>query len=575
MKKETRQFVIYSRKSKFTGKGESIENQIELCRQYIAVHFSQEEADAALVYEDEGFSGGNLERPQFKKMMKDSQKIAFAAIVVYRLDRISRNIGDFAKLIEDLGDRHIDFISIREQFDTSSPMGRAMMYIASVFSQLERETIAERIRDNMHELSKTGRWLGGTTPTGYVSESLSSVTVDGKVKKACKLKPIPEEIQLVKTIFSVFMETGSLSKTDQYLLEHRCVTKRGKQFTRFAIRGILTNPVYMIADETAYQYLKENNVDLFAERSEFDGEHGIMAYNRTLQRPGKANQIRPMEEWIVAVGKHPGIISGSDWVQVQTMLDVNKSKSYRRPRSNVALLSGLLRCGECGDYIRPKLTNRRTADGELIYTYMCSTKERSQSSRCQMKNANGNTLDAKVISEIKKLSEDRSFFADFLAQTKKAISGNREGYDAELLTLKEKLAENESSIKALVSSLTKSAGTSAESYIMEQIQELHQTGEDMKNRLAELETLTEHQRFADQEFAFSRQMIESFAANVDDCTVEEKRRLLRAIVKKVVWDGKNAYVYLFAEDGEADLPPVEQPMYPLGEDSEFHFAVSS
>ena len=125
-----KQYVIYSRKSKFTGKGESIENQIELCRQYIAMHFGEEAAENVLVYEDEGFSGGNLERPQFKKMMKDSQKIAFAAIVVYRLDRISRNIGDFAKLIEDLGDRHIDFISIREQFDTSSPMGRAMMYIA-------------------------------------------------------------------------------------------------------------------------------------------------------------------------------------------------------------------------------------------------------------------------------------------------------------------------------------------------------------------------------------------------------------------------------------------------------------
>ena len=198
-KPQEKQYIIYSRKSKFTGKGESIENQIELCRQYIAMHFGEEAAENVLVYEDEGFSGGNLERPQFKKMMKDSQKIEFAAIVVYRLDRISRNIGDFAKLIEDLGDRHIDFISIREQFDTSSPMGRAMMYIASVFSQLERETIAERIRDNMHELSKTGRWLGGTTPTGYASESLSSVTVDGKVKKACKLKPIPEEIQLVKT----------------------------------------------------------------------------------------------------------------------------------------------------------------------------------------------------------------------------------------------------------------------------------------------------------------------------------------------------------------------------------------
>ena len=137
-KPQAKQCVIYSRKSKFTGKGESIENQIELCRQYIAMHFGEEAAEHVLVYEDEGFFGDNLERPQFKKMMKDSQKIAFAAIVVYRLDRISRNIGDFAKLIEDLGDRHIDFISIREQFDTSSPMGRAMMYIASVFSQLER-----------------------------------------------------------------------------------------------------------------------------------------------------------------------------------------------------------------------------------------------------------------------------------------------------------------------------------------------------------------------------------------------------------------------------------------------------
>ena len=112
-----KQFVIYSRKSKFTGKGESIENQIELCRQYIASHYSQQEADAALVYEDEGFSGGTLERPQFKRMMKNSQSTQFAAIVVYRLDRISRNIGDFAKLIEELGERQIDFISIREQFD--------------------------------------------------------------------------------------------------------------------------------------------------------------------------------------------------------------------------------------------------------------------------------------------------------------------------------------------------------------------------------------------------------------------------------------------------------------------------
>ena len=156
-----KQYVIYSRKSKFTGKGESIENQIELCRQYIAMHFGEEAAENVLVYEDEGFSGGNLERPQFKKMMKDSQKIAFAAIVVYRLDRISRNIGDFAKLIEDLGDRHIDFISIREQFDTSSPMGRAMMSEPKLLMLDEPSMglapiLVEQIFDIIRELHKAG-----------------------------------------------------------------------------------------------------------------------------------------------------------------------------------------------------------------------------------------------------------------------------------------------------------------------------------------------------------------------------------------------------------------------------------
>ena len=170
--------AIYSRKSKFTGKGESIGNQIELCREYIRANHGQVDADAAAVYEDEGFSGGNLERPAFKRMLRAARERKFKAVVVYRLDRISRNISDFSGLIEELSRLDIAFVSIKEQFDTGTPMGRAMMYIASVFSQLERETIAERIRDNMHELAKTGRWLGGTTPTGYCSKSVLTVTVD-------------------------------------------------------------------------------------------------------------------------------------------------------------------------------------------------------------------------------------------------------------------------------------------------------------------------------------------------------------------------------------------------------------
>ncbi len=577
--KELKQFVIYSRKSKFTGKGESIENQIEMCRQYIATHYSVEEAEAALVYEDEGFSGGTLERPKFKKMMSDSQKIKFAAIVVYRLDRISRNIGDFAKLIEDLGNREIDFISIREQFDTSSPMGRAMMYIASVFSQLERETIAERIRDNMHELSKTGRWLGGTTPTGYESESISHVTVDGKTRKACKLKIIPDEINLVKLIFDKFIETGSLTKTDQFLMQGRYKTKRGKTFTRFAIKGILSNPVYMIADEEAYNYLTDNDVDLFSEKTDFDGKHGIMAYNRTLQRPGKATQEKPMNEWIVSVGKHKGIIPGAVWVQVQNLLELNKSKSYRKPRSNVALLSGILYCGKCGDYMRPKLSDRLTAKGEPIYTYLCTTKERSRGHVCDMKNANGNILDEKIIATVKSFGKQSSDMAKQITQTKKRINGNREGYDAEVAKIKSQIEENEKDIKALVISLGKTEGTNAEKYIMEQIDELHEKGEGLKKRLAELEAIMQQHDLAEIEFDIIRQLLSTMGENIEEYSVEQKRAAIRTFIRKVVWDGENAHVYLFHNDGDYEFP--EPPANdknpngnssdndePLGEDSE-------
>ncbi|WDU84245.1 recombinase family protein [Caloramator sp. Dgby_cultured_2] len=152
-------FAIYSRKSKFTEKGDSVENQVIMCKEFIEKNFK--DIESILVYEDEGFSGGNTNRPEFQRLLKDAKEKKFDVLICYRLDRISRNIAHFSLLINQLQELGISFISIREQFDTSTPMGRAMMYIASVFAQLERETIAERVRDNMLELAKSGRWLGG------------------------------------------------------------------------------------------------------------------------------------------------------------------------------------------------------------------------------------------------------------------------------------------------------------------------------------------------------------------------------------------------------------------------------
>ena len=529
----TANIAIYSRKSKYTGKGESIDNQIELCKQYIAIHFPKCAANDIFIYEDEGFSGGNTLRPQFKRMMDDAKTKNFSAIVCYRLDRISRDIGDFARLIEELNNLQISFVSIKEQFDTSSPMGRAMMYISSVFSQLERETIAERIRDNMHELAKTGRWLGGITPTGYISESVENVTIAGKVKKVCKLKMVPEEAKIVQQVFKIFLETNSLTKTETYFLQNSYKTKNDKAFSRFAIRNILTNPVYVIADSNAYYYFK-SNTDLFAQKSDFDNTHGVMAYNRTIQRSGKSNRVRPIIEWIVSVGKHEGLISGANWVQAQEYLQQNSMKSFRKPRSNVALLSGLLYCA-CGNYMRPKLSKSKTR-GEPVFSYLCTMKEKSRSHLCKMSNVNGNILDEAVCEQIKKLESNGSEFIRHLASIKIQLTDSCENHAESLL--RANLSENEKEIAVLVSSLSRATDTSAEGYIIKQINELHGKKELIKNRIAEFEGPA----LSDNKFHVIRQMLSDFKYTFDNMDIEQKRAAMRALIKRIEWDGEYIHI---------------------------------
>lgn len=544
MAKTADTIAIYSRKSRYTGKGESIGNQIDLCREYIRTHYGDAAAEHAVVFEDEGFSGGNLNRPDFKKMMTAAKDRKFKAIVVYRLDRISRNISDFSSLIEELGRLGIDFVSIRESFDTSSPMGRAMMYIASVFSQLERETIAERIRDNMHELAKTGRWLGGTTPTGYASESVKSITVDGKTKKACKLKLLPDEAEIIYKIFDLYEQYDSMTMTETELLRQGIKTKTGRSFTRFSIKSILQNPVYLIADKDAYQYFVDNEAELFAPESDFDGVRGVLAYNRSDQEKGRATVYNPISEWIVSVGEHPGIISSNRWIRVQESLERNKSKSYHKSRGNEALLTGLLWCS-CGSRMYPKVTGRKTADGQVVFPYMCKLKERSRRELCNVRNANGNLLDAAICEQVKHLADHSSDFMKQLEKAKSAHAGNRSEFETKLSTLRKEQAETQRKINALIDSLADFSDSTAAVHLKKRIEELNGQDAALSSRIRELESLTDEGVLAGMEFDLMRQLLTVFHDNIDDMTVTQKRAAIRTVVRKVVWDGKVAHVVLF------------------------------
>ena len=542
--------AIYSRKSRFTGKGESIGNQVELCRDYVRNMFGTAQAERCVVFEDEGFSGGNLKRPDFQRMMAEVRKRRFKAIVVYRLDRISRNISDFTGLIDELTRLEVSFVSIREQFDTSTPMGRAMMFIISVFSQLERETIAERIRDNMRELAKTGRWLGGNVPTGFRSEAVSKVTLDGKTRKSFRLVPVPEEAEIPKLIFDLYTQTDSLTAVEAELLRRRIKTKQGKDFTRFAIKGILQNPVYMVADGEAYRYFREREAEVCAPMEAFDGSHGIMAYNRTDQEKGKTTVLLPVREWIIAIGQHPGLVSAGQWIKVQESLDRNKSKAYRKPRTNEALLTGILFCA-CGDRMYPKLSQRRTAAGELVYTYVCKRKERSRRECCSLANANGNALDAALLHQLKSLPEHAGRFIAQLEKSRRFFTGGREQEGAELEMLRAEYGENEKIMDGLIDALGMAGDSAARPRLLKRIEALAQTNREIEERLRELESMASDNTLDDTAFAGLRQILSQFQTCLEQMGIEEKRAAVRALVRRVTWDGTTAHVILM---GAEEIP---------------------
>ena len=460
--------AIYSRKSKITGKGESIQNQIDLCREHMDDHFQVEEF---IVYEDEGFSGGNSDRPQYKKMLKDAKSGRFSALICYRLDRISRNISDFSETIEILNTLHISFISLREQFDTSTPMGRAMMYIASVFAQLERETIAERIKDNMLSLARTGRWLGGNCPTGYQSKSMEYYDDALNKKTVYKLMQIPEEIDIVRELFDRYIEFASLSQVELWTMRKDLRTRNGKLFDITGIRAILTNMVYVIADREIFMHCKSLEMDIASDISEFDGSSGLMVYNKTIIKKGQSNKLRPTSEWIVAIGKHKGIIASEKFIQVQNMIEKNKINAPKTIKSNIYLLGPILKCGTCGSSLRTTYGRKRN-DGTRLYYYKCTLKEKSRNSQCDITNLNGKLTDLLIIEELKRLNICQLSLCEFLKVERKEIALlthlNKDNKPA----IKKMITKYHAMISRLTSSLASSRDSNSSKYIIKQIEDL-------------------------------------------------------------------------------------------------------
>src|SRR5664280_3453607 len=194
--------AIYTRKSSEEGLEQafnSLDAQREACEAYIQSQKHEGWQMIATHYDDGGYSGGNMDRPALKQLMDDIQAGKVSVVVVYKVDRLTRSLADFAKLVE-LFDQHgVSFVSITQSFNTTSSMGRLTLNVLLSFAQFEREVIGERVRDKIAASKRKGIWVGGPVPLGYRSV--------GK-----KLEVVPEDAALVRRIFADYLQLGSIGE---------------------------------------------------------------------------------------------------------------------------------------------------------------------------------------------------------------------------------------------------------------------------------------------------------------------------------------------------------------------------
>lgn len=526
--------AIYTRKSKFTQSGESIETQINLCRDYAKDILGIKEF---VIYEDEGFSGGNTKRPNFQRMLEDCRYGLFDAIICYRLDRVSRNIADFSKLIRELEYLNIKFVSIKEQFDTSTPMGRAMMNIAAVFAQLERETIAERVRDNMLELAKSGRWLGGVAPTGFESKAEILQDINGVKRRIYRLSPVYKELETVKLIYTKFLELKSLLRLVKYLSSIGIKSKNNRNYDVSSLKIILSNPVYAVGDGLLYEYFRENNAILADDKSQYSGKRGVISYNKYNESKGGKRVLRAHSDWIIALGNHPGIIPSRDWIEAQNLLSKDRKNPSRRGSSKYALLTSILYCSKCGS---PMGITSKYSDGMVSsYYYKCTKKAKTRGGECSCPNLNGAQADEIILNQIKSIKVDEASAINLLYHNPLWIKDFYNDFNGKIVTWKKQINKYTKSIDNLIVLLSENEDLQSSRYIVKEIEELHFKKKNLEDKINKL-TLesTIHSDYKDW-----GKWLQEVNDNMNSLDIEFKKRLVSGLINKILWDGETLEVY--------------------------------
>jgi site-specific DNA recombinase len=337
--------AVYTRKSSEEGldmEFNSLDAQREACEAYVA---SQKAEGWLLVpdrYDDGGFSGGTLERPALQRLIADIEANRVDVVVVYKIDRLSRSLMDFAKLVEVFDRNSVTFVSVTQSFNTTTSMGRLTLNVLLSFAQFEREVIGERIRDKFAASRKKGMWMGGWAPLGY----------DVKDRK---LVVNEADAATVVMIFQRFLRTGSMTKLTVALRSEGMRTKGGKPVDKGYLYRILNNRVYL----------------------------------------GEA-----VHKGIAYPGEHMAIIDRSLWDHVHDIIRESPRKRAMRTRAQTpALLKGLI-FGPTGAAMTPAHTRK----GGKLYRYYVSTDVlKRDADSCPIRRVAAGEIETAVIDQLRGL----------------------------------------------------------------------------------------------------------------------------------------------------------------------------
>lgn len=353
--------VLYARKSVERENSISCETQLDYCKSALKPDERDEELISIV---DNGYSGGNINRDGFKRMMLLIERGRVRKVVVYKLDRISRSTVDFVNILQVFKEHNVEFVSSQESFDTSSPHGDMIVKILMIFAEYERKSTIERVTQAYAHRSNMGFYMGGRQPYGY---ELVPTTI-GKIKTKM-LKPIAAEAEQVRYIFEVYaQENVSLRRLLDILIKEDKKPLNGSDWTTAKLSAILRNPIYVKADSDIYDYYNNHGTNIITDCSQFNGENGAQLYGRTKHKCGSPD----WSDMKLVLLSHQGLINSDIWLKCQRKLEQNK-QIHKSLSNQTSWLAGRIVCEKCG-HTMTTVKGKINKDGVMRRYFNCTGK---------------------------------------------------------------------------------------------------------------------------------------------------------------------------------------------------------